>query len=289
MSGLALSIVLMSALLHAVWNYCTKKSQRKVVFVWWALLAAIFLFFPMFLYWFPKSISLPGWCCIFASGFLHALYFGFLGSAYERGDLSLVYPLCRGSGPLFVPIFAMALINEQLAILGAAGIILVVSGIYIINLQSFSGRAFLQPFVALGGGASLLAIFTGVTIASYSLVDKVGVSHVFPPVYIYLMLVISWVALSAYVLSKERVWIKREWVANKRTIFIVGFLSNFTYLIILFAMQISKVSYVVAVREVSIVFSVAIGILWLRESHARQKLIGAVIITFGVILIGLSR
>jgi uncharacterized membrane protein len=278
----------MSALLHAVWNYCTKRSQRKVVFVWWALLAAILLFLPMFLYWFPTSISLPGLYCIIASGLFHALYFGFLGSAYQKGDLSLVYPICRGSGPLFVPIFAMVLINEQLAMLGGAGIILVVFGIYVINLQSFSGRAFLQPFIALRGGASLMAIFSGVAIASYSLVDKVGVSHVSPPVYIYLMLIISWVGLSVYVLPKERAWIKREWAANKRTIFIVGFLSNFTYLIILFAMQISKVSYVVAVREVSIVFSAAIGILWLGERHARQKLIGAAIITCGVIMIGLS-
>jgi drug/metabolite transporter (DMT)-like permease len=289
MSGLALSIVLMSALLHAVWNYCTKKSLRKVVFVWWALLAAIFLFFPMFLYWFPSSISLPGWYCIFASGLLHTIYFGLLGSAYERGDLSLVYPICRGSGPLFVPIFAMILIHEHVAPLGAAGIVLVVSGIYTINLQSFSARAFLQPFIALRGGASLWAMFTGVAITLYSLVDKVGVGQVFPPVYLYLMLVVNWVALSAYVVPRQRAWIKREWIVNWKTIFIVGFLSNFTYLIILFAMQISKVSYVVAVREVSIVFSAAIGVLWLGERNARQKLIGAVIITCGVILIGLSR
>lgn len=289
MSGLALGIVLMSAMLHAVWNYCTKKSLRKVVFVWWALLAAIFLFFPMFLYWFPTSISLPGWYCIFASGLLHAIYFGLLGNAYQRGDLSLVYPICRGSGPLFVPIFAVILIHEHVTLLGAAGIILVVSGIYTINLQSFSASAVLQPFIALRGGASLLALLTGVAIASYSLVDKVGVGHVFPPVYIYLMLVISWVALSVYVLPGERVWIKREWTANWKSIFLVGFLSNFTYLIILFAMQISKVSYVVAVREVSIVFSAAIGVLWLGERNARQKLIGAGIITCGVILIGLSR
>jgi drug/metabolite transporter (DMT)-like permease len=260
-----------------------------VVFVWWALLAAIVIFLPMFLYWFPSSISATGWWCILASGVLHALYFGFLGGAYQRGDLSLVYPLCRGSGPLFVPIFAMALINEQLAMLGAAGIVLVVSGIYVINLHSFSGRAFLQPILSLRGGAALWAMFTGVAIAAYSLVDKVGVAHVFPPVYIYLMLLINWVALSAYVLPRERAWIKREWAANKRTIILVGFLSNFTYLIILFAMQFAKVSYVVAVREVSIVFSAAIGVLWLGEQHARQKLIGAVIITCGVVLIGLSK
>lgn len=289
MSGLALGIVLASALLHALWNYCTKKSLRKIVFVWWALLAANLLFFPMFLYWFPKSIPISGWYCILASGLLHAVYFGLLGSAYERGDLSLVYPICRGSGPLLVPIFAMALINEKLDLLGMLGIFFIVSGIYTINLRSFCASGFIQPFEAVRRGASPWAILTGVAIASYSLVDKVGVGHVFPPVYIYIMTLVASIALSAYVLSCERSWIKREWTENRRNIFLVGFLSNFTYLIILFAMQISKVSYVVAVREVSIVFSAAIGVLWLGERNARQKLIGAAIITCGVILIGMSR
>ena len=119
--------------------------------------------------------------------------------------------------------------------------------------------------------------------------DKVGVSIVNPPVYIYLMFVISLLLLSPYVFARVRSDLKKEWNVNKIQILIVGFLDLFTYLIILFALQISKVSYVAAAREVSIVFSALFGIVLLQEKNAPQKLVGAVLISLGVILIGLSR
>lgn len=290
MSGIALGTVLASAFLHADWNYLAKRSQRKIVFIWWFLLMTLILFFPMLLYFWPQTtISRVGWYCVAATGLLHALYFWFLGGAYERGDLSLVYPLARGSGPLFVPFLAMGLIHEQLSLLGDFGIALVVLGIYVIHLRSFSRQSFLQPFMELRGGASLWALCTGMSIAGYSLVDKIGVGVVYPPVYIYLMLLGTWLLLSPYVLAKERGWMKEEWHINKVTILIVGFLSPFTYMMILFAMQLAKVSYVVAVREISIVFSAIYGIAWLGEKHAKQKLIGAALIASGVVFIGLSR
>jgi uncharacterized membrane protein len=147
----------------------------------------------------------------------------------------------------------------------------------------------LEPFLAMRGGASLWALCTGGTIAGYSLVDKIGVTLVHPPVYIYLMFVITLLLLSPYVFVKERLDLKKEWNINKIQILIVGFLDLFTYLMILFALQISKVSYVAAVREVSIVFSALIGIMLLQEKNASKKLFGAVLISMGVVLIGFSR
>ncbi len=285
-----MAIVLTAAFLHAGWNYLTKKSQRKIVFIWWFLLIAVILYFPMFFYFWPKTtIPLLGWSCVVASGLLHGLYFWFLGGAYERGDLSLVYPLSRGSGPLFVPFLAVGLIHEQLFLLGILGIALVIFGIYVIHLRSFTRQSFLEPLLEFRGGASLWALCTGGTIAAYSLVDKVGVGIVYPPVYIYLMLLLAWLFLSPYVLVKERTWLKEEWHINKGTILVLGFLVLFTYMMILFALRISKVSHVVAVREVSIVFSAFYGIVWLKEKHGRQKFVGAVLIALGAVLIGLSR
>jgi uncharacterized membrane protein len=290
MSGLALGIVVLAAFLHASWNYLAKKSRNKLAFIWWAILFSVILFFPMFVFYWPSVIiSTTGWVCIVATGVLHAFYFWFMGQAYERGDLSLVYPLSRGSGPLFVPILAVVLINEQLSITGVFGITLVIVGIFVIHLRTFSIESFLEPFRALRGGASLWALCTGGTIAGYSLVDKVGVIHVHPPVYIYLMFVISLLLLSPYVFVKERADLRKEWEINKIQILIVGFLDLFTYLMILFALQISKVSYVAAAREVSIVFSALLGIMLLREKHASQKFAGAVFISLGVVLIGFSR
>ncbi len=290
MSGLALVIVLVAALFHASWNFLAKKSMKKMAFIWWFLLIAVIGYLPMFLYLFPRlAVSSAGWTCIVATGVLHALYFWFMGGAYERGDLSLVYPLSRGSGPLLVPILAIIFLQEQLSSAGIAGIGLVVAGIYFIHLKSFSVASFIEPFRALRGSATLWALCTGGTIAAYSLVDKVGIGLVYPPVYIYLMFVISLLLLSPYVLVKERAALKLEWLANKGPILIDGVLVLFTYMMILFAFRLSKVSYVVAAREVSIVISAFLGIVWLKERHAPQKIAGAALIALGVVFIGLSK
>jgi drug/metabolite transporter (DMT)-like permease len=289
MSSLALGIVLLAALFHACWNLLAKKSRKKIAFIWWFLLIALVGYLPMFLYFWPQLTVTPtGWTCIAATGVLHALYFWFMGGAYERGDLSLVYPLSRGSGPLFVPILAVTFLQEQLSLPGVLGIVLVVVGVYIIHLNSFSVDSMLEPLRAMRGSASIWALCTGGTIAGYSLVDKVGVSLVYPPVYIYLMFVITLLLLSPYVLVKEREALKIEWQVNRGPILIDGFLVLFTYLMILFAFRLSKVSYVVAAREVSIVFSALFGIFWLKEEHAHQKFAGAVLIAIGVVLIGSS-
>ena len=290
MSGLALGLVFVAALLHAGWNFLAKKSRNKMAFIWWFLLIASIGYLPMFLFFWPRLTVTPaGWACIVATGVLHALYFWFMGGAYERGDLSLVYPLSRGFGPLLVPLLAVTFLHEQLSPAGILGIILVVAGIYTIHLKSFSADSFFEPLRALHGSASIWALCTGATIAGYSLVDKVGVGLVYPPAYIYLMFVISLLLLSPYMLTRERVALKLEWQVSRGPILIDGFLVLFTYMIILFAFRLSKVSYVVAAREISIVISALLGIIWLKESHAPQKMAGSLLIALGVVLIGLSK
>lgn len=290
MTGSTLFIVLVSAFLHAFWNYLAKKSQNKIAFIWWFILSAVIIYFPMFLYFDARiKISADGWTCIVATGILHTLYFFFVGSSYERGDLSLVYPLARGFGPFGVPILAVVFLGEQLNLAGIIGIAFVVVGIYVIHLKSLSFKTFFKPLAAIRTSASIWALLTGCTIAAYSLVDKVGVSSVHPAVYIYFMFCIPLLFLTPYVLIMERKALKPEWKLNRGPIMGVGFLVVFTYLLILFAMQTSNVSYVVAAREVSIVFSALFGIKWLGESHRLPRLIGALLIALGVGFIGLSR
>jgi drug/metabolite transporter (DMT)-like permease len=290
MTVTALLLVLFSALLHAFWNYLAKKSRHKIAFIWWSILFAVIIYFPMFLYSFAgMKISATGWACIIATGILHTFYFFFFGSSYERGDLSVVYPLARGFGPFWVPILAVIILREQLSLAGVIGIAFVVAGIYVIHLKSFSFKTFFEPFTAIRNTASMWALLTGCTIAAYSIVDKVGVQSVHPVVYIYFMFFIPLMFLAPYVLIAQRKALKTEWRINKGPIVVVGFLVVFAYLLILFAMQSSNVSYVVAAREFSIVFSALFGIIWLGERHRRPRLIGAFLIALGVALIGLSR
>ena len=290
MSGIALGIVLFAALFHAGWNYLTKKSLDKIVFVWWFLLVTLVLYLPMVVYFWPQSpLPVNGVACILGSALLRAFYFWTLSKAYEGGDLSLVYPIARGSMPLFVTVLAVLLIHEKLSALGISGIILVVLGIYVIHLRSFAGRAFFEPFQALHSAASLWALSTGASNGIGSLVDKVGVEWVDPPVYIYLMFTGVWLLLGPYILTRKRAALKTEWQVNRNSILAVGFLVTFTYTMILFAMRMSPVSYVVAVRNVSILFSAFFGIHWLKEQHAAQKITGALLIMAGVVVIGLAK
>jgi drug/metabolite transporter (DMT)-like permease len=290
MSSIALGLVFVAAILHAGWNFLAKKSRNKMAFIWWFLLIASIGYLPMFIFFWPRFTSTPaGWACIVATGLLHALYFWFMGGAYERGDLSLVYPLSRGTGPLLVPILAVTFLQEQLSPAGVIGIILVVIGIYTIHLNSFTADSFFEPLRAMRGNASIWALCTGGTIAGYSLVDKIGVGLVYPPSYIYLMFVISLLLLSPYMLTKKVAALKLEWEANRGLILLNGFLVLLTYMIILFAFRLSKVSYVVAAREVSIVISALLGIIWLKEAHAPQKIAGSALIALGVAFIGMSK
>jgi len=290
MTGTALLMVLIAAFLHAFWNTLAKKSRNKIAFIWSFILFAVIFYFPMFFYFYAGiKISAVGWTCIVSTGILHTFYFFFVGRSYERGDLSVVYPLARGFGPFWVPILAVVILREQLSLPGIIGIVLVVVGIYVIHLKSFSFKAFFEPFAAIRSTASIWALLTGCTIAAYSLVDKVGVKTVHPAVYIYFIFFIPLLFLTPYVLVKERRALKTEWQINKGPVMVVGFLVVFTYLLVLFAMQTSNVSYVVTARESSIVFSALFGVIWLGEGHRRPRLIGAFLIALGVGFIGLSR
>ncbi len=289
MTDTALILVIIAAFLHALWNYLAKKSRHKMAFIWWFILCAIVLYLPMFWFFFKGAkISALGWTCIVATGILHTFYFFFVGRSYRQGDLSVVYPLARGFGPFWVPILAVILLREQLTGPGIIGIGLVVAGIYVIHLKSFSAKTVFEPFRAIRQPASVWALLTGCTIAAYSLVDKVGIQSVQPPVYIYFMFLIPLLLLTPYVLIKEQAVLKEEWQLNKGSIMVVGFLVVFTYLLVLFAMQTSSVSYVVAARELSIVFSALFGTFWLGEGHWRTRLPGAILIALGVGIIGLS-
>ena len=290
MTAAALTLVLVAAFMHAFWNYLAKKSRHKIAFIWWFILFAVIFYFPMFWYFFAEAqISAKGWTCIVATGILHTFYFFFVGSSYEQGDLSVVYPLARGFGPFWVPILAVVFLREQLSLSGIAGIGLVVIGIYVIHLKSFGVKTVFEPFKAIRRPGSIWALLTGCTIAAYSLVDKVGIQSVQPPVYIYFIFFIPLILLTPYVYIKERAVLKEEWQINRKPIMAVGFLVVLTYLLVLFAMQTSNVSYVVAARELSIVFSALFGIVWLKEGQLQPRLIGAFLIAVGVGFIGLSR
>jgi len=312
MSILALVLTLLAAFLHAIWNLLAKKANERLIFFWLMLCIAVIFYLPVFagkilfagptpnytqvestsdnnkVIPFAKPIPNIAWWFIAATGIIHAFYFAFLSLAYKRGDLSLVYPLARGTGPLLVPFIALIFINESLSLLGAIGICSVIIGIYVIHLEAFSFAALKKPFLAMKQSSTRFALLTGVIIAGYSVVDKVGVSYVNPFKYIYLMFLLTAICLTPYAILTKRNIIRDVWHHFKISIIIVGFLCLFTYMLVLFAMSLSKVSYIVSVRQFSLIFAALLGITVLKEQHGRQKIVGAVFICLGVVLIGIS-
>ena len=282
-------LLALAAAVHSLWNLLSKGSLDKQVFLWLALVAALAIYaLPSFY----LARPFPGavWGIIALSGLLEAVYFLLLGSAYQRGDLSLVYPLARGSAPLFVTLFAFSFLGERPAPVGIAGIFLIVTGIYTLHLKALDPRGLLAPIVALGRErASQLALLVGVTIAGYSVVDKVGVRYVSPLPYLYLVFLVSGVALAPYMLAARRDAIQHEWRANKAAILATGVMFVAAFLLVLVALTTSKVSYVASVREMSVIFGAALGAFVLREPFGGTKILGAALIFAGIVCIGLAR
>jgi drug/metabolite transporter (DMT)-like permease len=129
---------------------------------------------------------------------------------------------------------------------------------------------------------------TGLTIAAYSLVDKAGVARLHPMPYIALMGAGLSVVLAPVVLA-DRPALRREWRRHWRTILVASAMNLTSYLLVLFAFRLSKVGYVVAARELSILFSAFIGSLWLGEGRLAPRLAGASVVLAGVVCVALAR
>ena len=285
MSGPALVLVVCAAVLHAIWNALAKRAENQFLFLWSSVSLAAVLLTPLGLLTLRfESVPAAGLPFVVASIAIHALYFWALGRSYRFGDFSRVYPMARGLGVALVPLIALPVFGEHLALLGWLGVGLVVLGIASLN---FTSSASSTPAVHTRAG-TMWALVTGLTVAGYSLVDKAGVSRLHPMPYIALMGLGLSVVLAPLVLA-NRPALVREWRLHWRAILIASAMNLSSYLLVLFAFRLSKVGYVVASRELSILFSAFIGALWLREGRLAPRLAGASIVLAGVVCVALAR
>jgi drug/metabolite transporter (DMT)-like permease len=290
MDIIAFTLVVFSACMHAYWNYLLKKSEDTKVFIWLFLLGSMLIFFPVFISLAPIDVPVSGWCCILTAGLAHALYLISLSSAYEKGDLSLVYPLARSAPIIFVLIGAIVFLGEMPSGIGMAGMTLIILGCY--ALHSDSLRALFQPLTlkSLNSKPSQLALLTAGFIALYSLIDRVGIEYVQIFRYIYLVFVFMFVFYTPFILIKrDKKEIKAEWASNRRNILIVAFLCFFTFFLILIAMSLAKLSYIVALRQLSIIFSVMLGAWVLKEEHGDIRFTASLLIFAGSFLIAIAK
>jgi drug/metabolite transporter (DMT)-like permease len=288
MSPLALLLVLLAALCHSGWNLIVKTDARRLEIQSGALVVGTLVCAPVLFFYSPWTLPPQAWVAIAVSALFESAYVLALTSAYGVGDISLVYPVARGTGTVLVAPLAVLLLGERLSPQGVIGIALVVAGIF---LSHGLGRGALRGRTVGRGQHRALAwaLLTGVFIASYSLVNKVGVTLAPVPLYAFLVfladavlvrLVQPWWGVAPPALRRDAPWGR---------MIVVGVLMMGAYLAVLVAMSQAPVSYVVATREVSVVLAALFGAVVLRERHSAARVAGAVVIFGGLCAIALAR
>ncbi len=279
-----LSLVFLSALLHATWNLYAKRSSGGFVFVWLTNLVAVAWLVPLascLLYGERAAIlaHLPALMLAAAlTSTFHLSYTLMLLRAYRSGDLSVVYPVVRGTGPLLSAIVGVAAFREPANAFTIAGTIMIVGASFAIGIDR---RAREQGHVA---GAFAFGVLTGAMLSCYTLWDKFAVSNLgFAPLAYFAANIAIQTLVSAPLALREGGRPLAEWRANRTQVLVVGILSPLAYLLILFALAAAPVSLVAPMRELSIVIAVVLGRIVLAEPVGRRRAIAGVVIALGVI------
>lgn len=279
MSAVSIGLLIISGLLHASWNFLLKIADEKYVALWWAYLLGGIAFLPFVL---PRGLPDPSiWGWLILSGAIEIVYLTSLSFAYQRSDLSSVYPIARGSGPIFITIWSIWLLGERVGAAGFVGILLIITGIAIINFQQ---NISLKNVFSRDG--LLFGMWIGFTISCYTILDGMLVKRTDPIVYSWLVLTMMPIIASPLIFWR----FPRSTVVNviKRKpllIFAIGALTFLAYTIALMAYRVAYISYAGSIREVGVVFASIGGWLFLKEGFGWRRVIGSGVVFLGIIVI----
>ncbi len=287
MSLYVLSLVLTAAVLHAVWNLLSKKAGGKAPFIWLMYIASTVLYLPVMLYELVQGHvvwSQPLLWLSLASAVLHVGYYLVLQKGYRSADLSVVYPLARGTGPLFSSMAAILFLHEQLKLKASIGLLLILIGVFIITGLSFKKENNAKIMTGVFWGT-----LTGLFIAFYTFNDAVAVKTyaISPLVVTFVSNMFSTVLLIPLVVT-QKAEIKREVSQHKWTIIAIGLLSPAAYILVLEALKYAPLTVVAPARETSILLGVFMGSRVLSENDGRRRLIASLLILGGIIALSLN-
>jgi drug/metabolite transporter (DMT)-like permease len=286
MSPPVLALVLTAAVAHAAWNFLAKGAEGGAAFVWLATMAGAAMYLPVLVLGLVIAPGHLGWVAVglmAGSGVLHAVYFVLLQRGYAAGDLSLVYPLGRGTGALLAAVGATVLFGEHPSALTIVGGLTIVAAVF--SLIARPGESLRWA----GGPAAMYALATGVAIASYTLWDKhaVGPEALSPIVYLWGSNVVIGVLLTPWV-TRHRARLRQAWVTSRRHAAGVGLLSLLAYVLILYALKHAPVSSVAPARESSILIGTLLGAVVLGEGDTRRRVIAAAATLVGITALALG-
>lgn len=288
MSHFTLLVVLTAAFLHASWNFLAKRVGDSPGFIWLFSLLSAIIYIPILLFLFIiEGFRLDGLQVLFILGTasLHSGYFLFLQRGYSAGDLSLAYPLARGVAPLFSTLGAIVLLRERPSVIALIGIVLLVGGvIFLVGNPWYLVRKGAEARIVVG-----YALLTSMFIAVYTIWDKYAVSALLiSPLLLDGSSSIGRVALLTPTVVGKWGSVGDTWKRYYREALGVAVLSPLAYVLVLFAMSTSPVSYVAPLRECSVLIGAVIGARLLAEKHMWRRLGAASVILVGIILLAVN-
>jgi drug/metabolite transporter (DMT)-like permease len=293
MEPVVVGMVLVAAFLHVLWNVLLKTAGDPLRTAAVGMLAATMLLVPLAFvgWWLAGRPPIPGeaFAIALASGLVETAYYGALSAAYRRGDLSIVYPTARGTAPVLAVAIGVLFLGERLGPVGAAGVAALLAGIVLLQ----------RPWQGLVAGAdprarsaSLFALATGICIATYSALDRVGVRLTEPWLYAGLiwpattMGLLGWLTVTGGDGRGPTVGV------DVRRAAAVGLLTLAAYGIVLGALAVAPLSAVAPLRESAIVLAAGWGVLGLGETadrrDAARRMLAAGLVVLGIVLLVLE-
>ncbi len=287
MPAAADALLLTAAVAHATWNYLAKGTTGSLAFTFAFTALAEVLYLPLAIdayIWTRQDLGPEAWAWVAVSGALNLFYFLLLLEGYRVGDLSLVYPLARGTGPAIAVAGGILIFAERPSPLALVGAALIIVGIVVMTLSPHTLSH------ADAGRSIAFALATGACIGAYTLWDKKGVSIVTPILYNYGLDLSRAVLLAPIALAtaSSRASVAAVFREQRRALFGVALLSPAAYMLVLAALTIAPVSYVAPGREVSILIGALLGVRLLGEADATRRLVGASAIVAGVFALALG-
>jgi len=282
MPFIAIALLLTSAVFHALWNLLLKQSSEKYVAMGWqVIISGIFSIFALLLTGLPPRSM---WLFALISMTLEAIYFLMLSFAYSNHDFSLVYPVARGAVPALVVLWSLVFLHEMPTTGGFVGIATIICGLIIIGTTGFIQHHESKPQPKGIAIALSIALVTSI----YTLIDGFAVKH--GPVLPYALSLFTMVpVLTTPVIVHRYGWkhFIEVWHKQSSRLILVGFLGAVAYLFALFAYSLAPVNYSVTIREVSLVMGAFAGWQFLGEKLGKIRVVGAVVIFAGIVLIAM--
>ena len=293
MTPTAFALIVLAGLIHAGWNIVAKKAAGDARFAFFTAFIMMLLWAPLG-WWLGRDVvptwGRTEWALVVASGVLHVFYYVILLRGYRKADLTVVYPLARGSGPLLSSLVAIVFLGERISALGAAGIVGVVLGVFLIAGGPGLWRAAHDPVAHKRVRKGMFyGVLTGAFIASYTLVDGYAVRWLLmSPILVDYMGNFVRVALLTPAVLRDRATAWVLWQRQWRYALAVAAVSPIAYVLVLYAMQQAPLSHVAPAREVSMLFAALIGGQLLGEGERGLRILGACCIAAGVAALGLG-